>query len=292
MIDYKNQRVGVFIDVQNMYYSARNLFNQKVNFGNVVKKAAGDRQLIRAVAYVVSTKTGENQPFFDALAKIGIETKEKELMEYYGGQKKADWDVGITVDAIRLSENLDVIILVSGDGDYIPLVEYLRSHGKIVEVASFRETTSTRLVEAIGDDHYTNLSENKRSFLIPERRTLRGRKQTPKIEPGSTGGEISKSGEVLNEMVETVAPSPAPAKKAPARRAPRKPQAPRARAHSKSSASLNDKPGGAGSGSAGVASSQAPHNDRSASKSKTRGRSTPTKNTDDGLSANERALNN
>ena len=169
MIDYKNQRVGVFIDVQNMYYTARNLYNRKVNFGNIVKKAVGERQLIRAIAYVVSTKTGENQPFFDALANIGIETKEKELMEYYGGQKKADWDVGITVDAIRMSESLDVIVLVSGDGDYIPLVDYLKSRGKIVEVVSFRETTSTRLVEAIGTEHYTNLSENKRGFLIGSR---------------------------------------------------------------------------------------------------------------------------
>ncbi len=169
MLSTKHQRVGVFIDVQNMYYSARNLFDRKVNFGNVVKKLTGDRQLIRAVAYVVSTKTGENQPFFDALTNLGIETKEKELMEYLGGAKKADWDVGITVDAIKMSDNLDVVILISGDGDYIPLVKYLEHKGKIVEVASFRETTSTRLVEAVGKTHYINLSENKRAFLIPNR---------------------------------------------------------------------------------------------------------------------------
>ncbi len=169
MIETKHQRVGVLIDVQNMYYSARNLFDRKVNFGNVVKKITGNRQLIRAIAYVVSTKTGENKPFFDALIGMGIETKEKELKEYFGGAKKADWDVGITVDAISMSESLDVIIIVSGDGDYIPLVNYLRHKGKIVEVASFRETTSTQLVEAVGKDRYTNLSDNKRSFLISAR---------------------------------------------------------------------------------------------------------------------------
>jgi uncharacterized LabA/DUF88 family protein len=169
MIETKHQRVGVLIDVQNMYYSARNLFDRKVNFGNVVKKIVGDRQLIRAIAYVVSTKTGENKPFFDALVGMGIETKEKELKEYFGGAKKADWDVGITVDAISLSESLDVIVVVSGDGDYIPLVNYLRHKGKIVEVASFRETTSTQLVEAVGKGRYINLSDNKRSFLMSER---------------------------------------------------------------------------------------------------------------------------
>ena len=176
MIHHKHQRVGVFIDVQNLYYSARNLYNRKVNFGNIVKKAVGNRQLIRATAYVVSTKTGENQPFFDALYNLGIETKEKELMEYDSGQKKADWDVGITVDAISAAPDLDVIVLVSGDGDYIPLVEYLQSRGKFVEVASFRETTSGRLVEKVGDSNYINLSANKRSFLIPQGRNGSGTK--------------------------------------------------------------------------------------------------------------------
>lgn len=171
MIHNKHQRVGVFIDVQNLYYSARNLFNRKVNFGNIVKKSVGDRQLIRAIAYVVSTKTGENQPFFDALWNLGIEAKEKELMEYDSGQKKADWDVGLTIDAIENSENLDVIVIVSGDGDYVPLVKHLQHKGKVVEVAAFRETTATRLVDAVGKGKFTNLSENKRSFLIPERRS-------------------------------------------------------------------------------------------------------------------------
>lgn len=176
MIHHKHQRVGVFIDVQNLYYSARNLFNRKVNFGNIVKKSVGNRQLIRATAYVVSTKTGENQAFFDALYNLGIETKEKELMEYDSGQKKADWDVGITVDAIASAPDLDVIVLVSGDGDYIPLVEYLQSRGKFVEVMSFRETTSGRLIEAIGDGNYINLSASKRSFLIPKGRNGSGTK--------------------------------------------------------------------------------------------------------------------
>lgn len=166
MIDTKHQRVGVFIDVQNMYYSARNLFDRKVNFGNVIRKVVGNRQLIRAIAYVVSTKTGENQPFFDALVGEGIEIKEKELKEYLSGAKKADWDVGIAVDAISMSDNLDVVILVSGDGDYIPLVKYLQQKGRIVEVVSFRETTSSQLVEAVGKERYTNMSDHKRSFLI------------------------------------------------------------------------------------------------------------------------------
>ena len=164
MIRYPEQRVGVFIDVQNMYYSARFLYQRKVNFGNIVDEATSDRKLIRALAYVVTTKTGDETPFLDALRKQGIETKEKELLEYNSGQKKADWDVGITVDIIKMLDRLDVVVLVSGDGDYVPLVEYCQSRGRQVEVISFRESTSTKLVESV--DGYTDMSSDKKKFLI------------------------------------------------------------------------------------------------------------------------------
>lgn len=167
-LKHPDQRVGVFIDVQNMYYSAKNLFGSKVNFGNIVKEAIAGRKMIRAIAYVVRTETKEEQPFFDALYNLGIETREKQLQIFYGGEKKADWDVGIAVDAIRLSPSLDAIILVSGDGDYIPLVEYLRNQGKQVEALAFGETTSTKLIEAVDD--YTDLSADKGKFLIHDRR--------------------------------------------------------------------------------------------------------------------------
>lgn len=163
-LKHPDQRVGVFIDVQNMYYSAKNLFGAKVNFGNIVREAVAGRKLIRAIAYVVSTESKEEQPFFDALYNLGIETKERPLQIFYGGEKKADWDVGITVDAIRLSPSLDTIILVSGDGDYLPLVEYLQNQGKQVEVLAFGDTTSSRLKEEVDD--FIDLGDEKGKFLI------------------------------------------------------------------------------------------------------------------------------
>lgn len=163
MIKHKNQRVGVFIDVQNMYYSAKNLYNCKVNFGEVLKTAVADRQLIRAIAYVVKA-TGEEQPFFEALFQRGLETKEREVQVFFGGAKKADWDVGITVDAIRIGEILDVVVLVSGDGDFVELVEYLKHHGRQVEAIAFRKTTSSKLSEAVDD--FTDLSQDTSRYLI------------------------------------------------------------------------------------------------------------------------------
>lgn len=173
MIKHKDQRVGVFIDVQNMYYSARNLHDAKVNFGAVVEAAVSGRHLIRAIGYVVKTKTGEEKPFFDALLSAGIETKEKILMEYFGGAKKADWDVGIAVDAIRIGTLLDVVVLVSGDGDFHPLVEYLKNQGRQVEVMAFRGTASSKLVEIT--DNFTDLSQDQEKFLIKGGRGSHGK---------------------------------------------------------------------------------------------------------------------
>ncbi len=163
MIKHKSQRVGVFIDVQNMYYSAKHLYSHKVNFGEILKTAVADRQLIRAIAYVVKA-TGEEQPFFEALNQRGLETREREMQVFESGAKKADWDVGMAVDAIRIGEILDVIVLVTGDGDFFELVEYLKHHGRQVEVIAFRKTTSTKLAESADD--YIDLSQDPEKYLI------------------------------------------------------------------------------------------------------------------------------
>ena len=164
MIQHKEQRVGVFVDVANMYHSAKNLFNARVNFKEVLKAAVGSRRLIRAIAYVIQSGSPEEQPFFEALDKSGFEVKMKDLQVFAGGAKKADWDVGIAVDAISLSSKFDVVVLVTGDGDFVPLAQYLQHHGQLVEVVSFGETTSARLREAADD--LIDLSQNKRLYLI------------------------------------------------------------------------------------------------------------------------------
>ncbi len=176
MFKHKDQRVAVFIDTQNMYYSARYLFSRKVNFKNIVEDAVAGRKLVRAQAYVVSTKGAEERPFFEALQKSGIETREKNLIEYSSGHKKADWDVGLTIDVVGMLDMIDVVVLVSGDGDYIPLVEYAQSRGRRVEVMAFGETTSSNLIDFVDD--YTNLSANKRRFLIgPAKKSNKSEKE-------------------------------------------------------------------------------------------------------------------
>ena len=164
VIKHKEQRVGVFIDTQNLYHSARNLYKARVNFGAVLKDAVAGRKLVLAVAYVIATEAGDEKNFFEALQKLGIETKTKDLQIFAGGTKKADWDVGLAVDAIKMSSRLDSVVIVSGDGDFIPLVYYLQTIGLQVEVVSFGQSTSGKLREAVDD--FVDLSENPRKYLI------------------------------------------------------------------------------------------------------------------------------
>ena len=165
IIKHSEQRVGVFIDTQNLYHSAKNIYHARVNFGNLLKDAIAGRRLVRARAYAVTTESGEEKGFFDALAKLGVEMRTKDLQALAGGPKKADWDVGLAVDAIIASPKLDTVILLTGDGDFIPLVEYLQMHGGCqVEVVSFGRSSSGKLKEAADD--FLDLDADPKRYLL------------------------------------------------------------------------------------------------------------------------------
>jgi len=152
VIKHKDQRVGVFIDTQNLYHSARNLYHAKVNFGAIMKEAVGVRQLVRAIAYVIKTEGDDEKGFFEALGKVGIETKVKDLQIFWGGAKKADWDVGLAVDAMRLAPKLDAVVIVSGDGDFLPVLKYLKEKGKKVVILARGPRTAREIRQFAGSD--------------------------------------------------------------------------------------------------------------------------------------------
>ena len=162
------QRVGVFVDVQNLYYTARNVYNARVNFTTILKDAVGERPLVRAIAYGIKADMPEENTFFDALKKAGFEVKLKELQTFYGGAKKGDWDVGIVMDIIKMIPKLDTVVLASGDGDYIPLLEYLQVLGQRVELVSFGKSTSSKMRELV--DSYLDLDSDTRKYLMPIRK--------------------------------------------------------------------------------------------------------------------------
>lgn len=175
MIKHKEQRVGVLVDISNMYHSAKNLYGQKVNFKEILIRAVADRKLIRATAYAIRTENKEEVPFTEALEQVGFEVKMKDLQIFAGGAKKADWDVGIAIDAIKLADKLDVLVIVSGDGDYLPLVSYLQNNkGCLVEIVAFRKTCSSRLVEEADD--FVDLGSDKK-FLIYNKQSRKNYKK-------------------------------------------------------------------------------------------------------------------
>jgi len=165
---HKEQRVGILVDASNMYHSAKNLYNRRVNFKEILSKAVAGRKLIRATAYAIRTENQEEQPFIEALIQQGFEVKMKDLQVFFGGAKKGDWDVGIAIDAVRLADKLDVVVIVSGDGDYLPLVSYLQNNkGCLVEIMAFRKTCSSKLIEEADD--FLDLGANQK-FLIQNNR--------------------------------------------------------------------------------------------------------------------------
>ena len=168
---HKAQRVGVFVDVQNMYYSARYVYNAHPNFKAILQDAVLGRTLVRALAYVIRTEDLSKEKFFEALGHIGFEVRAKDLQVFYGGAKKGDWDIGIAMDCIELAPRLDTIVLISGDGDFVPLVEHLkRALGCRVEVMAFGKSANHTLKETA--DSFIDMDKNVKRYTI--RREARG----------------------------------------------------------------------------------------------------------------------
>jgi uncharacterized LabA/DUF88 family protein len=169
----KDQRVAVLVDVQNLYYSARNLYSSRISFKNLLQVAVANRVLTRAIAYVIKSdeSNGENE-FFSAVNDAGFEVKEKELQVFPGGAKKGDWDIGIVMDAIRIGGKVDSVVLVSGDGDYVPMVTYLQQAlGCLVEVVAFEKTCS-RALKDVADD-FISIEKHSRKLLFKTKKSVR-----------------------------------------------------------------------------------------------------------------------
>jgi len=171
IVKHKAQRVAVLVDVQNLYYSAKNLYNSRISFKNLLDLAVADRVLTRAIAYVITADTNvKESDFFDAVNNAGFELKEKDLQIFPGGAKKGDWDLGIAMDAIRLGHKVDTIVLVSGDGDFQPVVNYLQnSLGCLVEVIAFKRSCSKALIEV--SDDFINIEEHQKTLLFKSRKS-------------------------------------------------------------------------------------------------------------------------
>ena len=184
-----DQRIGIFIDVQNLYYSARALYGTKVNFGEIVRTATAGRKLVRAIAYAVKAEMPEEQSFFDALEKAGLEVKTKDLQTFSSGQKKADWDVGIAVDILNMAPKLDAVILCSGDGDFQILMHQAKTEGCRAEVISFGRSTSAKLIEEADD--LIDMDTEPERYLLNYKKPVTAAKTTTAKPVAVTPGKIT-----------------------------------------------------------------------------------------------------
>lgn len=158
------QRVAMLADAQNLYHTAQSIYTRNIDYDELLSQGVGERELVRAIAYVVRADAPEEETFFEALRDIGFETKIKDIKTFADGSKKADWDVGMSLDAVTLANHVDTMILCTGDGDFSRLCSHLRHEGVRVEVMAFEESTADELIEAT--DAFVDLSADEDTFLL------------------------------------------------------------------------------------------------------------------------------
>ena len=161
---HPGQRIAVLADSQNLYHSAQSIYSRNIDYTALLEEAVEDRELTRAIAYVIRADADEEESFFDALVDIGFETRIKDIRTFADGSKKADWDVGISLDAVTLANHVDTIALCTGDGDFTRLVRHLQHEGVRVEIYCFEESMAESLADAA--DAFTNMSADTDRFLL------------------------------------------------------------------------------------------------------------------------------
>lgn len=155
--------LGIYVDVQNLYYAARDL-GGKVDYKKLKEWIVGSRKLEKANAYIIlNLSIPDQRKFLHALENYGFNIRAKSIKTFDNGHQKGNWDLGMAMDMIEDSEHLDIVALVSGDGDFAPVVRMLRKNGVKVEVYAFLHSLSYELREAA--DSFFPLSEE---FLLKD----------------------------------------------------------------------------------------------------------------------------
>ncbi len=154
----KKETIALFVDSQNLYYSARMGYAAKVNYEKLLRLITGQRNLIKAYAYIVQPPEGDVKPFATSLERIGYIVKTKDVRTRANGSAKANWDMGMALDILGILDRVDTIVLASGDGDFVPLVDFIKGKNKRVEIFAFPDNTAYDLKEKA--DRFEPLGEN------------------------------------------------------------------------------------------------------------------------------------
>jgi len=143
------QKVAIFVDVQNVYYTTKQAFGKHFDYRTFWSMVTKDREVVAAFAYAIQRNDSRQQGFQQILRDIGFEVKLKPFIQRSDGSAKGDWDVGIALDIVDYGEAADVIVLVSGDGDFVLALERVEErHGVTTEVFGVRQLTADSLIDA------------------------------------------------------------------------------------------------------------------------------------------------
>ena len=143
------KKAAIFVDIQNIYYTTKEAYNRHFDYNKFWASATKDREVVKAFAYGISRNDEKQKQFQNILRGIGFEIKLKPFIQRQDGSAKGDWDVGITLDAIEYAADCDVVILVSGDGDFDLLAQKIRDRFNVeVEVYGVPSLTANSLINA------------------------------------------------------------------------------------------------------------------------------------------------
>ena len=143
------EKVAIFVDVQNIYYTTRQSYSRHFNYSAFWSQATANKTVVGAFAYAIDKGDSQQLGFQQILRQIGFEVKLKPYIQRSDGSAKGDWDVGITLDAIEYAEQADVIILLSGDGDFDVLLNKARDKYSVEsEVYGVQALTAPSLIKA------------------------------------------------------------------------------------------------------------------------------------------------
>lgn len=143
------QKVAIFADVQNIYYTCRHRYQKHFNYGAFWQQATANRQVVAAFAYAIERGDAKQRGFQQILKDIGFQVKLKPYIQRNDGSAKGDWDVGITLDVLEMAEQVDVVILLSGDGDFQLLLQKARDRYHVeAEVYGVPTLTAQTLINA------------------------------------------------------------------------------------------------------------------------------------------------
>ncbi|PCJ52494.1 MAG: hypothetical protein COA70_12140 [Planctomycetota bacterium] len=154
----KRQRVAVFVDVQNMYHSAKKTYGRNLSYSRMLRACVRNRRLVRSMAYVIDRDGIDQVSFTDHLRYCGFEVRRREVIERMDGSRKAEWEIGMAMDMLRIADKVDSIIVVSGNGVFADVAPLIRAKGTKFECCAFRESMSDVLIKAV--DQYHLLSED------------------------------------------------------------------------------------------------------------------------------------